>query len=70
MLQLTTEQLQAAEKGEAIQSPEEAAAVYHLLLEAVLEAVEYVHANEEFLADERIRSRERATPRGYLEASE
>lgn len=69
MLQLTTEQLQAAEKGEAIQSPEATAAVYHLLLEAVLEAVEYVHANEEFLADERIRSRERATARGYLEAS-
>jgi len=32
--------------------PEETAAVYHLPLEAVLEAVEYVHANEEFVAAE------------------
>lgn len=51
-------------------SPEEIAAEYHLPLDAVLEAVEYVHENEEYLAGERRRCRERAIDKGYLRPSE
>lgn len=47
-------------------SAEQTAAAYHLPVEAVREAIEYVHANEEYLAAERRRSRERAIARGYL----
>jgi uncharacterized protein (DUF433 family) len=51
-------------------TPQEAAAAYHIAVDAVLEAIEYVHANEEFLAAERRRSRERAMARGYLRGTE
>jgi uncharacterized protein (DUF433 family) len=51
-------------------TPEEIAVTYHIPVEAVLEAAEYVHANEEFLAAERRRSREHAIAKGYLRASE
>jgi uncharacterized protein (DUF433 family) len=51
-------------------TPDEMAAAYHVPVEAVLEAAEYVHANEEFLAAERRRSREHAIAKGYLRASE
>ena len=50
-------------------TPEEIAAAYHLPVEAVQEAVGYVHDNEEFLAAERCRSRERALTKGYLKSS-
>ena len=39
-------------------SAEQAAEVYHIPLDAVLEAAAYVHQNEEFLAAERCRSRQ------------
>ena len=51
-------------------TPEDIAAAYHLPVEAVREAVEYVHENEEYLASERSRSRERAIAKGYLRPSE
>lgn len=51
-------------------TPEEIAAAYHIPVAAVLEAVEYVHENEEYLAAERRRSRERAIAKGYLRPSE
>lgn len=50
-------------------TPEEAAAVYHVPLEAVQEAVEYVHSNEDRLAKERSRTLREATARGYLRPS-
>jgi uncharacterized protein (DUF433 family) len=39
---------------------------YGLELEAVLEAIDYVHANEAFLSAERRRIREQAIAEGYL----
>jgi len=39
---------------------------YDLELEAVLEAIDYVRANEAFLAAERMRIREQAIAEGYL----
>ena len=51
-------------------SPEQTAAEFHLPLEAVLEAIEYVHENEEYLAEERRRSRQQAVEKGYLQPSE
>lgn len=50
-------------------TPEEVAAAYHLPLEAVQEAVEYVHANEDHLAKERSRTLQEAIARGYLRSS-
>jgi uncharacterized protein (DUF433 family) len=50
-------------------TPEEIAVAYHIPVEAVQEAVGYVHDNEEFLAAERCRSRERALTKGYLKSS-
>jgi uncharacterized protein (DUF433 family) len=50
-------------------TPEQIAAAYHVPVEAVLEAIEYVHANEEFLAAERRRIREQAIAKGYLRPS-
>lgn len=47
-------------------SPEEVAAAYHIPLEAVQEAVEYVHANEDHLTKERSRTRQEAIAKGYL----
>jgi hypothetical protein len=51
-------------------TPAEIAAAYHIPLEAALEAVAYVQGNEEYLAKERCRSRERAIAKGYLRPSE
>ena len=45
---------------------EEVAAAYHIPLEAVREAVEYVHANEEHLTNQRSLARQEATVKGYL----
>ena len=50
-------------------TPEEVAAAYHLSLESVHEAIEYVHANEDYLANERGRSLETAIVRGCLRPS-
>jgi len=50
-------------------SPEQIAAAYHVPLEAVQEAIEYVHKNEAYLAGERCRSREQAIAKGYLKPS-
>jgi len=47
-------------------TPEEVAAAYHIPLEAVQEAVEYVHANEEHLTTERSLTRQEAIAKGYL----
>jgi len=47
-------------------TPEAIAADYHLPVEAVLEAIEYVHANEAYLASERLRSRQHSIEKGYL----
>lgn len=47
-------------------TPEQVAEAYQLPLEAVHEAVAYVHANEAYLASERCRDRERAIAKGYL----
>lgn len=47
----------------------EAAAAYHVPLEAVLEAVEYVHANEEHLANQRSLTRQEAISKGYLKSA-
>ena len=49
-------------------SPEEITAAYHLPLEAVQEAVEYVHANEEHLTKERCLTRQEAIAKGYLKS--
>jgi uncharacterized protein (DUF433 family) len=51
-------------------TPEQVAAAYHIPVEAVHEAMEYVHANERYLADERQRSRDRAIAKGYLRPAE
>ncbi len=48
---------------------EEAAATYRIPPEAVQEAIRYVHENEDYLADERSRSRARAIAKGYLRQS-
>jgi uncharacterized protein (DUF433 family) len=45
---------------------EQIAVAYHIPLAAVHQAVEYVHENEEYLAAERRRDRERAIAKGYL----
>ena len=50
-------------------SAEQIAEDYHIPLDAVFEAAEYVHQNEEFLAKERRRSRQQATAKGYLRAA-
>jgi len=50
-------------------TPEEIAAAYHIPLEAVQEAIVYVHDNEDYLAKERGRSREQAIAKGYLRLS-
>ena len=50
-------------------SAEQIAEDYHIPLDAVFEAAEYVHQNEDFLAEERCRSRQRATAKGYLRAA-
>jgi len=47
-------------------TPPEIAERYDLELEAVLEAIDYVRANEAFLAAERMRMREQAIADGYL----
>ena len=47
-------------------TPEEVAATYHIPLEAVHEAVAYVHANEELLTKERFLTRQEAIAKGYL----
>jgi uncharacterized protein (DUF433 family) len=47
-------------------SLEEVAAAYHLPLDVVREAVEYVHANEERLMKERSLTRQEAIAKGYL----
>jgi hypothetical protein len=47
-------------------TPEEVAAASHIPLEAVREAVEYVHANEEHLTNERSLFRQEAITKGYL----
>lgn len=48
---------------------EEVAAAYHIPLEAVKEAVEYVHANEEHLMNQRSLARQEAIAEGYLTAN-
>ncbi len=50
-------------------TPEEVAASYRIPVTAVLEALDYVHAQEEFLAGERARSRQSAMAKGYLKSS-
>src|SRR5687768_9649302 len=45
---------------------EQIAAAYHIPVAAVREAVDCVHENEEYLAAERRRDRERAIAKGYL----
>lgn len=45
---------------------EETAAMWRIPLEAVHEAIAYVHANEEYLEQERRRSRQEAIAKGYL----
>jgi uncharacterized protein (DUF433 family) len=47
-------------------TPEEVAAAYHIPIEALQEAVEYVHANEEQLTQERSLTRQEAIAKGYL----
>ena len=47
-------------------SPAEIAADFHIPLEAVLEAIEYVRENEAYLAAERQRVRGRTVGKGYL----
>lgn len=51
-------------------APEQIAAAYHIPVEAVLEATAYVHQNEEYLAGERSRTRQRAIAKGYLRPSQ
>jgi uncharacterized protein (DUF433 family) len=48
---------------------EEVAAAYHIPLEAVHEAIEYVHANEEHLRNQRSLAREVAIAKGYLKSA-
>lgn len=48
---------------------EQAAEAYHIPLEAVWEAVEYVHANEEHLANQRVLTRQEAIAKGYLSST-
>jgi|ERR1017187_8521206 uncharacterized protein (DUF433 family) len=50
-------------------SAEQVAEIYHLPVDAVKEAAAYVHENEDFLAQERQRSREQAIAEGYLRAA-
>ncbi len=50
-------------------SAEHVAEIYHLPVDAVIEAAAYVHENEEFLAQERERDRQRAIAKGYLRAT-
>jgi uncharacterized protein (DUF433 family) len=50
-------------------NPEEVATAYHLPLEAVQGAAEYVHANEDHLAKERARTWREAIARDYLRPS-
>jgi uncharacterized protein (DUF433 family) len=45
---------------------EQVAAAYHIPLEAVREAVEYVHANEKHLMSQRSLTRQEAIAKGYL----
>ena len=45
---------------------EEVAAAYHIPVEAVQEASEYVHLNEEYLTKERSLVRQEAIAKGYL----
>jgi hypothetical protein len=47
-------------------TPEEVATAYHIPVDAVLEAADYVHQNEEYLAGERARARHQAIAKGYL----
>lgn len=47
-------------------TPEAIAADYDVPVDAVREAIDYVHANEAFLAAERRRSRQRSIAKGYL----
>ena len=47
-------------------TPEAIAADYDLPVEAVREAIDYVRANEAYLASERRRSRQRSIEKGYL----
>jgi uncharacterized protein (DUF433 family) len=51
-------------------TPAEAASEFRIPLDAVREALEYVHQNEEYLAGERRRSREKAIASGYLKPAE
>ncbi|HEX5444683.1 MAG TPA: hypothetical protein VFW87_12665 [Pirellulales bacterium] len=48
---------------------EEVAAAYHLPLKAVQEAVDYVHANEEHLTNQRALTRREAIAKGYLRSA-
>ena len=47
-------------------TPAAVAADYHVPVEAVVEAIEYVHANEAYLASERRRERQQAIEQGDL----
>lgn len=47
-------------------TPEEVAAAFNIPLEAIHEAIVYVHDNEDYLAKERCRSRDQAIAKGYL----
>ena len=47
-------------------TPEQIAADYRIPVEAVREAIEYVHEHEEFLTYERRRSRNQAIAEGFL----
>jgi uncharacterized protein (DUF433 family) len=47
-------------------TPEQIAETYHIPVEAVSEALDYVHDNEEFLASERQRMRDEAMAAGDL----
>jgi uncharacterized protein (DUF433 family) len=50
-------------------TPEQIALAYHIPLEAVQEAVDYVHANEDHLTKERSLIRQEATTKGYLKST-
>lgn len=47
-------------------TPEETAENWRIPVEAVHEAIAYVHANEEYLEQERRRERQEAIAKGYL----
>ena len=47
----------------------ETATMYHIPVDAVVEAVQYVHDNEEYLASQRCRSRDQAIAKGYLRST-